>query len=208
VATLGKADTEAIARCGALVVTAPPVFAVNPIPALPALCFRIFTVSSRDAAHSSGVLWALENVWPLVRAKIPNATWTIAGECCADVRSLPSGVQLMGKISADALRSAYATADVCFSPFIAGVGCKIKTLEAMSHGKPVVATPLGATGVEAKSTNGLFVSNTPMQLAARFVRLVDKQTRLKAGTAALEYIRKHHSASALLPYVEAVYGCV
>ncbi len=208
VAALGHADAEAISRCGSRVVIAPPVFDPDPLPETASKGLRIFTISSRDSAHSSSVLWALENVWPRILAKLPDAIWTIAGECCADIQSLPPRVNILGKVSADGLRAAYQAADVGFSPFIAGVGCKIKTLEAMSHGKPVVATPLGATGAEAKAGDGLFVSSDPSMLARLFVRLADKSVRVKAGAAALEYIRKHHSASALLPYVEAVYGCV
>lgn len=99
------------------------------------------------AAH-----WAIEQVWPRVRERRPDATLRFVGggardELRARVASRPDGgVVLTGFV--DDLDAEYASATVALVPVLQGAGVKFKTVEALCHGVPVVTTTVGAEGIE------------------------------------------------------------
>jgi glycosyltransferase involved in cell wall biosynthesis len=66
----------------------------------------------------------------------------------------------------------YDRADVVVVPLRAGGGTRIKVLEAFAHRVPVVATPMGAEGLEVSPGRHLLVGDGPDALAAACLRLL------------------------------------
>jgi glycosyltransferase involved in cell wall biosynthesis len=92
--------------------------------------------------------WFADRVWPGVRAKVPGATWILAGARPApDVKRLAArpGVEIHGDV--DDLAPFLAQAAVGIAPMASGSGVPIKILEAMAAGVPVVADPWSAAGL-------------------------------------------------------------
>ncbi len=112
----------------------------------------------------------------------------------------PAGVQWRGRVpsATDFLREL----GVLLYPLTAGSGAKIKVLEALALGLPVVTTPEGAEGLGARG--GVTVETDDARLADAVVALCeDAQARLAAGEAAHETFVRHHSpAPAAEPVVE------
>ena len=103
---------------------------------------------SRDENEQSA-RWLLDEVWPRVRARLPQATLRLVGSgagegLVARVADTP-GVALAGFV--DDLPGEYAVAAVAVVPVRQGGGVRFKTIEALVHGVPVVTTALGAEGV-------------------------------------------------------------
>jgi len=69
----------------------------------------------------------------------------VAGAAGAVVTIPPRGVTILGRVGD--LRPLYATSRVVINPAVAGTGVKIKTLEALSHLRPVVTWPNGVDGL-------------------------------------------------------------
>lgn len=90
----------------------------------------------------------IEKIWPLVRARQPEARLIIAGSSPHLIRSYdknPPGVEFTGFV--ENLDELYARTRVVCCPVTAGSGTRVKLVEAAAYGKPIVSTTLGAEGL-------------------------------------------------------------
>ncbi len=181
------------------VITAP--IAVSPVNApQPGEGTTLLYIGSNTAPNVTGLAWFSEFVWPLVRAAVPHATLTIAGAVAdAFIGQAPvQGFRFLGQV-AD-LAPLYREAAVVISPLRDGSGLKIKLVEALSHGKSIVATPVTVQGVEAEVEQAVRVAVEPADFAAAILAfLANPQRRSTFGQAALDVVARHFS-------VEASYG--
>jgi glycosyltransferase involved in cell wall biosynthesis len=122
---------------------------------------------NRDAAD-----WLLTEVWPLVRVGEPAAQLLIAGRGTEELAAagLPRGVACLGD-PAD-VPACFAQADMLLVPLRIGAGTRLKVLEAMAAGLPVVATARGCEGIAARTAEQLLVADTPADFAAACLRLL------------------------------------
>lgn len=123
--------------------------------------------------NTEGVRWLLDEVWHKVRARVPSATLHIAG------RNTPEwlfdghwqGVNVHGEVD-DALTFIRAH-NIMLVPLHAGGGMRVKILEGMSLGKPVVSTTIGIEGIAAVPNEEALVADTSDDFAASVVRLYE-----------------------------------
>ena len=123
------------------------------------------------------------DVWPRIRSRVPDARLRLAGRAMAGVvASDPaSGVEVLGEVasSSEFLRSL----SVLVYPVVRGSGMKVKVMEAMATGVPVVTTPAGAEGIER--SDGVVVAVDDVALAdAAVAALDDAAVRRTRGAAA------------------------
>lgn len=146
----------------------------------------------------------LLEVWPLVLERRPQARLLLAGAGMERSRfpHLPDrpGVEWYGRVpsAAEFLREL----GLLVYPLTAGSGVKVKVLEALALGVPVVTTPDGAEGLGGRG--GVIVESEDARIAEAVVALLDKpDTRREAGDAAYRTFVDHHSPSvAAAPVVE------
>ncbi len=110
-----------------------------------ALTGRCLFVGSGSFHNLDGIRWFLDSCWASIRAAVPDATLDIFGTVCYRLADLPAGVVAHG--TAPDLASAYARASVAIVPLQIGSGLKVKLIEALAFGLPVVTTPVGAQGL-------------------------------------------------------------
>jgi glycosyltransferase involved in cell wall biosynthesis len=83
---------------------------------------------------------------------------------------------------------------VMINPMIQGGGMKNKVLEAFASGIPVVSTPLGLDGIEARDAEHCIIASTPEELAAGVLRLVDHpELARRMGTAARSLVAARYT---------------
>jgi glycosyltransferase involved in cell wall biosynthesis len=129
----------------------------------------------------------VERIWPPLLRDVPEARLQIAGRGTNGVARAPtSRIELLGEVSSAArfLRGL----SVLLYPVERGSGMKVKVLEALATGVPVVTTPAGAEGIEA--TSGVVVAGddaTLTRAAASILR--DVGERRERGEAALRTFR-------------------
>ena len=73
-------------------------------------------------------------------------------------------------------------AAVCVVPVRSGSGTRLKILEAMSSGRPVVSTQLGAEGAEVINDQHLLLADTASEFAAAIVRLLNDRDKCSVIT--------------------------
>lgn len=143
----------------------------------------------------------VRDVWPRVAAVVPEARLVVAGRGTAGL-GLPEtpGVELAGEV--DSARELFRRLSLLLFPLARGSGMKVKTLEAMASGVPVVTTAAGAEGIEP--SDGVVVHERPEELAAAAAELLaDPQARRERGAAArADFERLYAPRPATEPLVE------
>ena len=77
----------------------------------------------------------------------------------------------------------YRRSTVCVVPLRAGGGTRVKILEAMALGRPVVTTPIGCEGLNVVNNQHLLVADTPEQFSECVIRLLRDPGLYKRITA-------------------------
>lgn len=108
---------------------------------------RILFVASANALNVRGAEDFLRFAWDEIRAAVPDAELRLVGPIGGAIRSTQAGVTVVGPV--DDLAAEYAAARLVINPVRAGTGLKIKTIEALAQGCPLVTWPAGADGLPA-----------------------------------------------------------
>jgi sugar transferase (PEP-CTERM/EpsH1 system associated) len=147
---------------------------------------RIVFVGSMDYhANIDGAVNFARQVWPRVREQQPELTFTIVGKDPADeVRELAQlpGIEVTGTV--DDVRPFYREAIAAVVPLNVGGGSRLKILEAMAAGIPVVSTSLGAEGLEVRHDENILIADTNDQLAEAIINLAENEERRNQLSAA------------------------
>jgi glycosyltransferase involved in cell wall biosynthesis len=141
-------------------------------------------------------------LWPRVRSRAAGSSLRLAGRGI-DALGLESrdGIQIVGEVEEAA--AFIADLSVLLYPVTRGSGMKVKVLEALACGVPVVTTPQGAEGVGPH--DGVVVETSDERLAAAAAELlVDEGARRERGTAARRlFMERFSPRPATIPLVEA-----
>ncbi|KKT78105.1 MAG: glycosyl transferase family 1 protein [Parcubacteria group bacterium GW2011_GWF2_44_8] len=113
------------------------------------------------------VQFLVNQVWPLIKAKIPQAKLNIVGnDPTREVLSYASpdqGITVTGRI--DDIRDAFKQAHVLVAPVFSGKGTRYKILEAMASGTPVVASEIAVEGLGVTHGVQVLTSNSAEKMA-------------------------------------------
>jgi polysaccharide biosynthesis protein PslH len=136
----------------------------------------LFTGTMSYPPNAQAARWMIERVLPAIRTRRPDATLMIVGRNPpAAVRELAGdGVTVTGRVPD--LAAYFASAAVVVAPLLSGSGTKLKVLEAMAAGRPVVATSVGAEGIEARDGEDLRVADAPDAFATAVADLLDDRS--------------------------------
>lgn len=192
-ADLVLAYSERVAwALGAPALPIPIAYEPPPEPIPPAAAPVAALVANWDWPPNRAALGRLLQAWPLVRDRVPGAELLLAGRNFerAGIGTLP-GVQALGPVgrSVDVLSRAAVLAFPC-PP---SSGPKMKVLEALALGLPVVTTPAGAEGVAADPGDGLIVAPPARFADALAAALVDDAARARLGARGREALLLHHA---------------
>lgn len=136
---------------------------------------RIVFVASMDYhANIDGAVSFARDVWPGLHDRHPELVFSIVGRDPApEVRALAthSGIAVSGTV--DDVRPFYREAITAVVPLKVGGGSRLKILEAMAAGVPVVSTTLGAEGLDVHDGKHLLIADTNEQLAEAVVSVIE-----------------------------------
>jgi glycosyltransferase involved in cell wall biosynthesis len=135
----------------------------------------VFNGALTYSANYEAMEYFLSRVFPKVLARVPAARLRITGKTegvAFDRLRLNDHVSLTGYL--EDIRPTVAASWACVAPLLAGGGTRLKILEAMALGTPVVSTSKGAEGLEATHGKHLLIADTPDRLAEYIVRLLQE----------------------------------
>ena len=130
----------------------------------------IFSGSFRYRANYEAMLWFVRDVFPLVLERFPDAHLVITGDH-ADL-PFPSRPEVTLAGHVEDIKSLTASSRASIAPLLSGGGTRLKILEAMAMGVPVVSTSKGAEGLDAVPGEHLLVADLPEDFAACVVNVL------------------------------------
>jgi glycosyltransferase involved in cell wall biosynthesis len=149
--------------------------------------------------NADAAVFLVEEILPLIRARRPGVTLTIVGQNpAAQVLKLAQrpGVSVLGEVPD--VRPHIARASVVMAPVRMGGGTKVKVLESMSMGKPVVATSHACRGLAVQDGVDVAMADSPADIAGRTVALLeDAEARRRLGGAARATVERLYSWDAV-----------
>jgi glycosyltransferase involved in cell wall biosynthesis len=167
-------------------------------PSKPHFCY---VGSLRWKPNVVGLDWFCREVWPLVRKRVPDATFEIAGiglkrdeRGCLPVPDswkMP-GIQTLGFL--EDLEPLYARSLAMLAPISGGSGVRVKLLDGFRAGIPIVTTPDAAAGLPLEDGIQALIAADPAGFAERAERLVaDESLRERLREGGYAFIQEHHS---------------
>jgi glycosyltransferase involved in cell wall biosynthesis len=138
----------------------------------------LFTAPGSYEVNARGLSWFLGEAWPFVTQHVPGARLRIIGVGWEGFGSFP-GVSFAGWC--DSLVGAYSRSRLAIAPLFAGGGTKLKVVEAMAAGRPVVTTSVGVEDIP--SSEGVSVCEEPREFAAEVIRFLTCTDTARRGGA-------------------------
>jgi glycosyltransferase involved in cell wall biosynthesis len=155
----------------------------------------IFPGALTYQANFDAMDFFLRRVFPSVKAKCPEVTLRITGrtdEVPVERLPLSERVTLTGYL--DDIRPYVTQSWACVVPLRVGGGTRLKVLEAMALGTPVVSTSKGAEGLEVTHGEDILIADTPAEFADAVLRLLDDGAlRAKLATNGRRLVEKYYS---------------
>jgi GT2 family glycosyltransferase/ubiquinone/menaquinone biosynthesis C-methylase UbiE len=165
----------------------------------PASSNIIFIGGFRHTPNVDAAVWLATEILPLIQRERADAKLIIAGSnpTRAVLALARPGVEVRGFVSDEELETIYTEARVALCPLRFGAGVKLKVVEAMHRGVPVVTTTVGAQGLPDLSAL-CDVGDEAKSLAAATLRLLsDDRLWLERVSAQANYVRSRFSIGSM-----------
>ena len=159
--------------------------------------------------NSEGVAWWLREGYDQLRALRPDVEYDIVGpRPPASLGALAArrpSVHLHGYVTDPA--PFWTGASVLAVPLLSGGGVRVKILEAMASGVPVVSTSVGCEGLAVRDGDHLLIADAPSSFAQACARLLgDPSLARRLAENARQLILDHYDAAVALAPLDTVYA--
>jgi len=160
----------------------------------------IFTGVMDYKPNIDSVLWFANYVWPKIINKYDKSRFIIAGmnpvAVVSDLRKV-QGIEVTGFVN-DILPY-YHQSDIFVAPLRIARGVQNKVLQAFSCGIPVVASSMGAEGIDCIDGKNILIADTPAMFFDKIERLKNNTTLYSSiKENALSLVKNHYSWSGRL----------
>ncbi len=153
----------------------------------------LFFIGALDwLPNQEGLVWFLEKVFPVLVKKIEALRFHVAG------RNAPGRFlkklrhpQIIYHGEVEDARKFMSDHRVMVAPLLTGSGIRIKILEAMALGRPVVTTRTGIQGIPAIHERDVRVADDPIKFGAHLQLLIgSEESAREQADRALDFVRK------------------
>lgn len=153
----------------------------------------LFHIGALDwAPNQEGLIWFFNHCWPKIHSQNPDLKFYLAGRNAPEwfVRHVKlDGVEYLGEIN-DAYDFINSKA-IMVVPLFSGSGMRIKIIEGMSLGKPIVTTDIGTEGIPTENGNNILIANTADDFTEAIFRLInDRELSNRIGKNAIGFIQE------------------
>lgn len=117
---------------------------------------RILFLGSDNPSNVFGIQAFIAEIFPSIRASIPDLELIIAGKVSSRILD-QEGIVKMGEMPD--LKSIYDLSDIIINPLTFGTGLKIKSIEALGFSKALISTSVGADGLNNGINSAFLLAN-------------------------------------------------
>lgn len=159
----------------------------------------LFVAGFQHPPNVDAALWLVREVMPLLRQINPDLHLTLAGSNPTDeVKALAGDmITVTGSVSDAKLSELYESARVALIPLRFGAGIKLKVVEAMYKGVPLVTTSIGIQGLQAIDRVVLVADEAQAFADAVSSLLSDDQLWLESARRQRDYVAHYFSPDAM-----------
>jgi sugar transferase (PEP-CTERM/EpsH1 system associated) len=159
------------------------------------------------SANADAALFLCHEILPHIRRMVPNVQlWIVGRDPGPEVRQLSGdGVHVTGQV--DSVIPYYSQSTVCVVPLRAGGGTRLKILEAMALGRPVVSTTLACEGLDVVDGEHLLIADSPEEFAKKTARLLtDSELHQRITANARQLVVAYYDWDVLADRLMRVYA--
>jgi polysaccharide biosynthesis protein PslH len=161
----------------------------------------IFFLGALDwKPNRDGITWFLDNVWGNLSNKFPKLKFYLAGRnapasFAAKVEHI-AGLVYLGEVPDASLFMRQH--GIMVVPLFSGSGMRVKIIEGMAMGKPIISTPVGAEGIECTSGENIIVAGCQQAFFSEICRLVETPAiAAQIGANAREFVEENYDSNAI-----------
>lgn len=159
----------------------------------------VFCGALTYSANLDGLQFFLRDIYPLIASEVPDVVLRVTGTTeGVDLSFLPiyPGVKYTGYV--EDIRPVVAQSWVSVVPLRVGGGTRLKILESMALGTPVVSTSKGAEGLEVTDGENILIANHPKESADRVIAVLrSTELRRKLATRGWRLVESRYDWSAV-----------
>lgn len=146
-------------------------------------------IASSYAPNRDGYNWFVREVWPLLQGL--DLTLDVYGPICRTIHhAAVPGVRLHGQVPS--IDIAYQAMDIAINPVRYGAGLKIKNIEALGHGLPLVTTPHSAMGLPESEPPAFLVADSAQAFSSAINSLAASTTQLRCLSERAVWLASTH----------------
>lgn len=159
---------------------------------------------SGGEANRDGLLWFVNHVWPEVIRQQPDSILRVVGKGAEKVLKDFDGdksIQPVGFV-ADLSRE-YLGARLAIAPIRFGTGSRVKILEAMSYGCPVVSTPEGWYGISAIPGKDLVEARGATDMAKAIAEMIENEAWAhRVGSSGRGLVKRNYNREDVIKEIQ------
>lgn len=180
----------------------------KPISTLNSKRSLVWTGSMSGPYNKDAVIYFITKIWERVKKENPDIRIVFVGkdppQTLIQYSLKDPQIILVGYVND--VRKYMARNNIFVAPLRCGSGTKIKILNAMAMGLPVITTSIGAEGLEVKSGEDIIIADTPAEFAFNILKLWrNDKLSLKIGSNARKTAEEKYDWNVVLKEMDTIY---
>jgi polysaccharide biosynthesis protein PslH len=149
----------------------------------------------------------IKRVWPIIKKENPKAKiWIVGRKIPAWVKKESRKKDILVTENIPDARDAYKSASIMVAPIKGAGGTRLKILEAMAAGLPVVSTTVGVAGLNLKDHKNVMIADNYAEIAQKALELLsDKVLAERIGIAGRKHVEKHFDWKSIVKLHDPIY---
>lgn len=156
--------------------------------------FLIFCGSLWSIPNAEGLHWFCNKIWPQITKEYPHLKLLVVGSGELPVKysiNQTENIEFTGAVND--VKEFYNKATISIVPLLTGSGTRLKILEAMGMGVPVVSSSKGAEGINSANGFDILIADNEELFAKQVIELLkNKEQRLAIQKNALKLVSENY----------------
>ncbi len=158
----------------------------------------------------SAMQFFAEEIWPQIRKELPEARLYLAGQkpdpWLLQWAAQESQVELVA--NPEDIRQWIARAALFICPIRDGGGSRLKILDAMAMGEPVISTTIGCEGLEVTNGENILIADAAPDFAGKVLQVLrDATLRSQIAVQGRALVERSYSWKVIVKRLERAYEC-